>query len=65
MWIWKAVKFIGRLLVDFLFILVGVIAAAYVLTSFGLIGAIIMAIPVWYALAWIYSRLQSVKSAAA
>ena len=64
-WVLKIIKGIGRVLVDLLYILVAVGVAAYVLSSFGMIGAVILTIPVWYALSWIYSRLQNIGGASA
>jgi hypothetical protein len=62
-WFLKIIKGIGRVLVDLLYILIAVGVAAYVLSSFGMIGAVIMTIPVWYALSWIYARIQTIGNA--
>ena len=64
-WVLKIIKGIGRVLVDLLYILVAIGVAAYVLSSFGMIGAVILTIPVWYALSWIYSRIQNIGGASA
>ena len=59
MWIFKVIKGLGRILLDILFVLVSIVSAAYVLASFGMIGAVILTIPVWYALSWVYSGIQN------
>lgn len=59
MWIFKVIKGLGRFLLDILFVLVSIVSAAYVLASFGMIGAVILTIPVWYALSWVYSGIQN------
>ena len=59
MWIFKVIKGFGRFLLDILFVLVSVGIAAYVLASFGMNGAVILTIPVWYALSWVYSGIQN------
>lgn len=64
-WVLRIIKGIGRVLVDLLYILVAVGVAAYVLSSFGMIGAVILTIPVWYALSWIYSGIQNIGGASA
>ncbi len=54
MWIWKFIKGLGRFFADILFLIVAVILASIVFANTGLILTLVLAIPVWLGLAWIY-----------
>jgi len=56
MWIIKA---IARFLLDVLYIFIAIGILAYTFVSIGMIGSVILSIPLWYALSWVYSRIQN------
>lgn len=65
MWVWKLIKGIGRVIVDFLYVIVGVIVTAIVFSSVGIIPAFLIALPVWLAVAFIYTLIFGPRAAKA
>ncbi len=65
MWFLRVVKGIGRFLLDVLFLLAGLIIAAMVFNAVGLVWAIVISLPVWLCLAWIYRILLGPRKATA
>ena len=65
MWILRFLRSVGRLLLDFLFILGGVIVAAYVFNAAGFVLAVVLAIPTWLVFAWVYKIVFGPRPAAA
>jgi hypothetical protein len=63
MWIWKFIKGIGRVIVDFLYIIAGVILTAIVFNSVGIIPAFLIALPVWLAVAYVYTLIFGPRAA--
>ena len=68
MWVWKLIKGTGRAMVDFLYIILGIILTAIVFNSVGIIPAFLIALPVWLAVAFVYTLIfgpRASKAAAA
>ena len=65
MWILKFFKGVGRVLLDLLFILVGLTVASIIFNAVGLFGAIIISVPTWIVLAWFYQALFGPRTATA
>jgi hypothetical protein len=65
MWILKFIKGFGRFLADILFLIIAVVLASTVFASTGLILAVVLAIPVWLSLAWIYKGVFGPRAVAA
>ncbi len=63
MWVWKLIKGIGRLLVDFVYLILGVIITAIIFNSVGIIAAFLIALPVWLALSYVYKLIFGPRTA--
>lgn len=57
MWVWKLIKGIGRLLVDFIYLILGVIVTAIIFNAVGIIPAFLIALPVWLGLSFVYKLI--------
>ena len=65
MWILKFFKGVGRVILAFLFILVGLTVAAMIFNAVGLFWAIVITVPTWIALAWFYQAIFGPRTAVA
>ncbi|MGB1876992.1 MAG: hypothetical protein ACPHGY_08770 [Rhodospirillaceae bacterium] len=65
MWILKFVKGVGRFLADLLFLIIAVIVSSTIFASTSLTLAIVLAIPVWLGLAWVYKGVFGPRHAPA
>lgn len=57
MWVWRLIKGIGRLLVDFVVLIIGVTVTAMIFNAVGIIPAFLIALPVWLAMAFLYKLI--------
>ena len=59
----KLVKGIGRFLLDILFLIAALILSAMVFNAVGVFWAVVISIPSWIALAWIYRFIFGPRTA--